>query len=263
MIAWWVWVIIGVVAGVAIALILIRYRGRAQRRYAESRPRLATRELYIDPPDQLDQFDVRDDFYDDVRDDLLSKYAKLHRLDEKHWLDEKLSRAVRDAIRPGLLMFSVPAQMVQGKRELVEVNIARSADFREELISGLRGQGEPQFEEIDTSLYMEVKLEGRTFEITVHSPAEQLIIPTPARWEFDVLPCRAGQRQLTLYVNMRIEAEGIVGGRRGVSSLEKQIDVQVDIPYATRRFVTSNWQWLIPTVLALAGTVAAWLVVPF
>jgi hypothetical protein len=36
-------------------------------------------------------------------------------------------------------------------------------------------------------------------------PAEQLIIP-PAHWEFDVLPCRAGQRQITLYVNMRIEA---------------------------------------------------------
>jgi hypothetical protein len=55
----------------------------------------------------------------------------------------------------------------------------------------------------------------------------------------------------------------MVGGRRGVSSLEKRIDVQVNIPYATYHFVTSNWQWLIPTVLALAGTVASWLVVPF
>lgn len=110
---------------------------------------------------------------------------------------------------------------------------------------------------------MEVKLAGPTFEVVCHSPAEQLIIPTPACWWFDVLPYRAGRRQITLHVSMRIEPEGIVGGRRGVSVLEKQIDVQVNIRYATNRFVVANWQWLIPTVLALAGTVAAWLVVPF
>jgi hypothetical protein len=47
-----------------------------------------------------------------------------------------------------------------------------------------------------------------------------------------------------------------------VSALEKRIDVQVNIGYATRTFVADNWQWLIPTVLALAGAVAAWLTTP-
>ena len=66
------------------------------------------------------------------------------------------------------------------------------------------------------------------------------------------------------YMVLKIEgADGIVGGRRGVSVLEKQVDVQVNIGYATSRFVADNWQWLIPTALALAGAVAAWLVVPF
>lgn len=174
-----------------------------------------------------------------------------------------LERAAREAVKPGILMFNVPAKMTQGGKELVEVKIARPATLRDELLTGLRGQGEPQFEEIETSLYMEVKLSGPTFKVTSHSPSKQLIIPTPACWEFDVMPYRAGRRQITLNVSMRIEAEGIVGGRRGVSVLEKQIDVQVNIRYATVRFVAGNWQWLIPTALALAGTIAAWLVVPF
>jgi hypothetical protein len=177
--------------------------------------------------------------------------------------DEAVDRAAREAVKTGLLLDNIPVTMVQGKEQRVEVKIARSAAFRDAMLSGLSGEGEPLFEEIPTSLYMEVKLAGPTFDVISHSPSEQLIIPTPACWEFDVLPYRAGRRQITLNVNMRIEAEGIVGGRRGVSVLEKQIDVEVDLPYATRRFVAGNWQWLIPTVLTLAGAVAAWLVVPF
>lgn len=177
--------------------------------------------------------------------------------------DHSIDRAAREAIRAGLLLFNIPFKMVQGEQERVEVRIGRSADLRDQMLSGLRGQGEPQVETIDTSLYMEVKLAGPTFDVISHSPSEQLIIPTPACWEFDVLPRRAGRRQITLHVSMRIEADGIVGGRRGVSVLEKQVDVQVNIGYATSRFVANNWQWLIPTALALAGAVAAWLVVPF
>ena len=181
------------------------------------------------------------------------------------WLmpNSVISRAVREAIKTGLLIYDVPAEMIQGKKERVEVRIARSTDLREAVVSGWRGLGKPQFEEIETSYYMEVKLSGKTFEITSDSLPEQLIIPTPARWEFDVLPCRAGRQTITLSVNMRIEVEGIVEGRRGVSVLNKQIDVQVDRAFAVRRFFTNNWQWLIAAALALAGTIAAWLVVPF
>jgi hypothetical protein len=156
-------------------------------------------------------------------------------------------------------MFNIPVKMVQGKKERVEVRIARTAAFRKKLLSGLHGSGDPKIEEIDTSLYMEVKLAGPTFEVVCHSPTEQLIIPTPACWEFDVLPYRAEHRQITLNISMRIEAEGIIGGRRGVSVLERQINVEVNIPFATRHFVAGNWQWLIPTAVAVAGTVAAWL----
>lgn len=191
------------------------------------------------------------------------KKRKKSRSGEQSSNDESASRAIRSAIKTGLVVFNVPNSMTQGQKERVEVFVARSTDLREALVSELRGRGEPQFEEIQTSIYMEVKLSGLTFEVIPHSPAEQLIIPEPARWEFDVLPCRAGRRQITLYITMRIEAAGIRRGRRRVSSLERTIEVKVNYSYATRRFVAANWQWLILALLALAGTVAAWLVVHF
>lgn len=237
----WIWTIVGSAAAVAALVTLIVTWRR--------RKRVLGHEQEID-------HDIHLNYYLD---------EDVHHL----WLpsrifpDEAATRAAKEAIKTGLLVFNPPAEMIQGRKELVEVGIARAADLRDVLISELRGRGQPQFEEIDTSLYMEVKLSGPTFEITSHSPSEQLIIPTPAHWEFNVLPCRAGHQTITLSISMRIEAKGIVGGRRGVSVLEKQIDIRVNVNFATRRFVSNNWQWLVPVVLTLAGTVAAWLVVPF
>jgi hypothetical protein len=171
--------------------------------------------------------------------------------------------AIRNAIKTGLVGFNIPSSMTQGRKEVIFVSVARSTDLRDTLASELHDTGDAQFEEIQTSLYMEVKLSGPTFDITSHSPAEQLIIPEPARWEFDVLPCRAGPRRITVLIAMRIEAQGITGGRRSVSFIERIIDVRVNYGYTTRRFAAANWQWMVPAILALAGTVAAWLVVPF
>jgi hypothetical protein len=227
MIAWWIWVIISVAVFVAVGPLLAL---------------LSTAAL-----------PMRTHF---SMGDIWAHYARLSG-------DIRLNRAVQDAIRRGEMVFNIPAKMVQGEKECVEVRISRSAAFHEELLSGLRGSGEPQIVEIDTSLYMEVKLTGPTFEVISNSPAEQLIIPTPACWEFDVLPHRAGRRQITLTVGMRIEAEGIVKGHRSVSVQGKRVKVKMNIGYATRRFVVGNWQFLITIALALAAAVAAWLVVPF
>jgi hypothetical protein len=175
--------------------------------------------------------------------------------------DDALSRAVRAAVRPGLLAFNPPAEMTQGRRERVEVGIARSSEFREALAAGLRGRGEPQFEGVDTSSFMGVELKGASFEITPFSPLEQLVAPL-ARWEFDVVPCRAGQQTLTLCVSLRIDpvdSAWTSGGRIAVPVLEREIRIRVDVGYGTRRFLANNWQWLIVTAIGLGGGLAAWL----
>jgi hypothetical protein len=171
---------------------------------------------------------------------------------------DPVSQAVRKAVRPGLLAFNPPAEMVQGRSERVEVGIARSPELRAALATGLRGRGALQFAGVDTSAFMGVELKGSSFDIIAFSPPEQLIAPL-ARWEFDVTPVRAGLQTLTLCVNLRIDSPVTPGGRIAVPVLERDILIRVDVGYGTRRFVTNNWQWLIATALGLGGALAAWI----
>jgi hypothetical protein len=175
--------------------------------------------------------------------------------------DDAVSRAIREVVRPGLLAFNPAAEMIQGRKERVEVGIARSSELRQALAAGLRGRGEPQFEEVDTSPFMGVELKGAAFEITPFSPLEQLVAPL-ARWEFDVTPSRAGHQTLTLCISLRVDVinSGLTsGGRIAVPVLERDIRIRVDIGYGTRRFVAANWQWLIVTAAGLGGAIAAWI----
>jgi tRNA A-37 threonylcarbamoyl transferase component Bud32 len=171
--------------------------------------------------------------------------------------DDAISRAVKAAVKPGLLSFNPPAEMVQGRKERVEVGIARSPELREALATGLRGRGDLQFEGIRTSPYMGVELSGSGFEVTSFSPLEQLVAPV-ARWEFDVRPFRAGRQKLALCVSMRIDSPKTTGGRIAVPVLEREIRIRVDLGFSTSRFLAKNWQWLIATILALGGALAAW-----
>lgn len=171
---------------------------------------------------------------------------------------DPVSRAVRAAVKPGLLMFNPPDEMTQGKKERIEVGIARSPELRQALAAGLRGHGKPQFEAVDTSSVMGVELKGSSFDITPFSPAEQLVTPK-ARWEFDVRPNRAGQQTLTLCVSLRVDSPAATGGRIGIPVLERDIRIRVDIGFSTRRFVASNWQWLVTAVVGLGGALVAWI----
>jgi serine/threonine protein kinase len=183
-----------------------------------------------------------------------------HQDPEAGYLDDAVGRAVRASVRPGLLAFNPPAEMIQGRKERVEVGVARSPELREALAAGLRGRGELQLETIATSTHMGVELKGPSFEIIPFSPLEQLVAPT-ARWEFDVLPQRAGHQTLTLCVSLRIEpahSSPAASGRIAIPILERDIRIRVDVSYGTRRFITNNWQWLIATILGLGGALAAW-----
>jgi hypothetical protein len=168
-----------------------------------------------------------------------------------------VSRAVREIVQPGLLAFNPPPEMYQGRTERIEVGVARSLELRDALTAGFRGRGLPEVVQVGTSPAMGVELRGSSFEITGYSPLEQLVAPL-ARWEFDVTPVRAGNQTLTLCVSLRINSPFATGGQIAVPVLERKIRIRVDVSYGARRFVMSNWQWLIATVLGLGGALAAW-----
>ncbi len=175
---------------------------------------------------------------------------------------DRVSRAVRAAVKPGLLAFNPPEEMVQGRKERVEASIARSPELRDALAAGLRGRGEVQFEALPTSTFMGVELRGGSFDIESFSPVEQVVAPT-ARWEFDVRPLQSGLQTLTLCVSLRLEQflRTAGPGRIAVPVLERQIRIRVDVGYGTRRFLSRNWQWLVATGVAIAGAIAAWVTI--
>ncbi|MGI9007321.1 MAG: hypothetical protein ACR2FU_14195 [Streptosporangiaceae bacterium] len=144
---------------------------------------------------------------------------------------DPVRRAIRSAVRPGVLAFNPPEEMTQGRPERVEVGVARSAELVDGLVSGLRGRGGVRIEPVPTSAFMSAELRGDSFVIAALSPAEQIVAPT-ARWEFDVTPRRAGVQTLTLCI-------------------------RVSVGYGARSFFAQNWQWLVGTAIALGGAVAA------
>jgi hypothetical protein len=171
---------------------------------------------------------------------------------------EWISHVVRDAVHPGLLAFNPPPEMHQGRSERIEVGIARSPELRDALTAGFRGRGLPEVVHVDASPLMGVELRGSSFAIQALSPVEQLVVPL-ARWEFDVRPLRSGSQTLTLCVTIRIDSPFVSGGQIAVPVFERDIRIKVDVVYGTRRFVASNWQWLVGTAVGLGGGIAAWI----
>jgi hypothetical protein len=171
---------------------------------------------------------------------------------------EWISHVVRDTVHPGLLAFNPPSEMSQGRSERIEVGVARTPELRDALTSGFRGRGLPEVVHVDAAPLMGVELRGSSFAIEALSPVEQLVVPL-ARWEFDVTPVRSGSQTLTLCVTIRIDSPFVGGGRIAVPVLERDIRIKVDVVYGTRRFVASNWQWLVGTAVGLGGGIAAWI----
>lgn len=192
----------------------------------------------------------------------LEPTAELRRVLRDMFLpQDKAQRAVQAAVQRGLLVFTPPTEMRQGHGDRVEVGIARSPDLKEVLLDGLRGRGQPLFEEIRTSSVMRVELKGEAFDVTAHSAPEQVVAPS-TRWEFDVVPRRAGPHTLTLCVCLFVAVAGLTETGEGLISepvLERSVRVRVSVGYNTRRFVTANWQWLIATAVGLAGGISAWI----
>jgi actin-like ATPase involved in cell morphogenesis len=180
-----------------------------------------------------------------------------HQAKSQSPLMAEVESVVSRTVQPGRLMFNPPAEMRQGQVERLEVGVSGSRELDDQLRSDLRGRGIVQYEDVSTSPFMTVLLRGDGFAVTTLSPSEQLVAPL-ARWEFDVTPNRAGDRELQLCVSMRIAMPGMPLEQIAIPVFERRIHVRVDPVYAARYFTTQHWQWLVGTLVGLAGGITAW-----
>jgi hypothetical protein len=156
-------------------------------------------------------------------------------------------------------MWNPPESMPYQKTTRVEVRVARSAELDEELRTGLRGHGTPRLEDLATSPFMGVHLQGDGFRIDALSEPDQPVEESGyAMWEFDVRPTSRGILTLQLCVSLRIPIEGRPDERRSVPVLERSVSVEVTTPVLIRRFMVANWQWICTSVVGLGGAIAAW-----
>jgi hypothetical protein len=168
-----------------------------------------------------------------------------------------VERAIRRTLRQGILSFAAPDVMRQGRRERVEVGIARVEESAADLESGFRTKHQRVSESVQTADFMTVDLVGDAFLIISLSPTTQPVAPT-AHWEFEVTPVRTGAQTLTLKGTSLVTIGGIER-TIAVPSFDREITVDVDVVYGLRRFIRANWQWIVGTIVGLGGAIAAWI----
>jgi hypothetical protein len=171
-------------------------------------------------------------------------------------IDQTLSAYVQQ----GRLLFDPPEQMRQGRTERVRVAIAQHGGLDAQLRALAPGVADAVIEDLETTPFMEVDLQGSAFSIVslqAGDTAEQLLRPT-ALWQFDVTPERGGTHPLHLRVAMRIPLPDR-DERVSLPALERTIRVRVDPAYGGRRFIRAHWQWVLATAAGLGGAVGAWI----
>jgi RNA polymerase sigma-70 factor, ECF subfamily len=172
--------------------------------------------------------------------------------------DELAQTAFAQLVHPGRLLFNPPDRMILGRTDRVEVRLIRTAERDSELLRDLKGRGDPQLEGIPTAPLMAVTLKGDGFRVTSYSDEEQAVTQDEASlWEFDVQALRRGAQRLAMCVSLRIPVPGHPLERKSVPVRETTIKVSVDAPVLVARFVSSNWQWVVGTIIATAGVVVA------
>jgi len=166
--------------------------------------------------------------------------------------------AFAELVEPGRLMFNPPNHMQLGQTERVEVRLTRGLDLDAELLKHLRGRGEPQLEEIQTTSLMAITLKSDGFQITAYSDEEQVLTRNDVTtWEFDIQAIKSGPQRLVLCASLRIPAAGQTFKQKSIPVREFIIDVEARRPVLIAHFVSANWQWFIGTAIAIAAVIVA------
>lgn len=161
---------------------------------------------------------------------------------------------------------AAPEQTTEGTEEKVSLVLSPSGTSAEAV--GLAAEAAPRSVAAPLQAkyheLMEAKLTGDGFRIVARTPERQAV-PTvePTRWEWSVVPIKAGRQPLHVALSAVVEAGGDHAPRL-VTTFERTVQVAVrPVPMSERAqtFAIKHWEWLlgaIGTVLGATWRAAIW-----
>jgi hypothetical protein len=158
------------------------------------------------------------------------------------------------SLSEGGIAYGVAPEMPVGVESTALLRIARSPT--EDL-----GQGAPvpvQIERVKVAPLMAAQLRGLSFEVVPAGREQQVVPPTGfAEWRWSIVPMSTGEQTLrfVVYVVLRLP-EGDEKTFQIVK--DKDVSVQVNVPYQLGRFIADYWPHISGVITALFGSGVVW-----
>ena len=70
-----------------------------------------------------------------------------------------------------------------------------------------------------------------------------------SQWVWSVTPLQSGTHNLYLTVNVVVNVPGYGAQKKQIPVLSQTVQVRSDVGYSASHFWSSNWQWLMTTLL--------------
>lgn len=153
---------------------------------------------------------------------------------------------VREKVRPGKVVYSVPSEMELGKNDIVRVRI--SDNFKKDLKEGIKSNYKE--DKLNVTTLLEVKLSGTNFNIQTQTKEKQILTKDgSAEWIWSVTPQEKGEQQIFITVYAIIQLSNRPEVNEKLQTFERPIKVSVSVDY----WFENNWKWIVENWEVLTG----------
>lgn len=164
---------------------------------------------------------------------------------------ERLSnRPLENSLAEGRAYHDIPDNMECNKPYIVSVALSQRCN--KEIIATMLGEGEVQSKKVHLTEHMEVRLDGRNFDITSSSSKEQLVAEG-AVWNFTVTPLVTGINELLIYITIKTEQS-----TKDMDTMVWRLKVNIS-PYTLLHFFKLHWKWVVGTSITFLGVIFTYL----
>ena len=166
---------------------------------------------------------------------------------------DALDREVQN-LKKGNLAYNTPEKMKTGETARVVARIGSEKIPVSSLTSGMPDDGRTNTVSTPVSTKMKMSLKSADFDITPLSSEEQFITGNmPTIWAWDITPKHSGK--LNLHLAAVVELNGL---SKDFTTVDRDIDVQVDALNAIQTFIQSNTVWVLGVLGAAATAMWGW-----